>query len=180
MKIMIFDIESYSLAGKDFSNLELVRVREISWFLYEGKLFRERQNFQLKFKAKKGYKTGESFFYAYLGNVLKEVDMLVSHNIGNDLKVLEMNFKRVGVPFSFSGKRVCTMLSSTGFCKLPSRYGNGYKYPSLRELYKKLFNAPLIGQHTSKGDCEALVRCFWKLVEKRQISIFYYSSRSSH
>ena len=60
----------------------------------------------------------------------------------------------------------CTKVRSTDFCKLPklgyaSKYP-GYKWPTLEELYFKLFNEKIEQEHLADKDVEILLKCFIK------------------
>ncbi len=58
-------------------------------------------------------------------------------------------------------KQICTMKTSTNYCKLPGKYG--YKYPTLTELYMKLFGKELKDAHDALVDINATAECFWEL-----------------
>ena len=58
-------------------------------------------------------------------------------------------------------QRRCTMLESTDFCRIPGQYG--FKWPSLDQLHRKLFGAPIGGAHTALADTRACARCFFEL-----------------
>lgn len=92
---------------------------------------------------------------------------LVAHNIGLHTKILGAECARLGIPdFLASHTQVCTMISGTAFCKIPGTYGN--KWPTLEELYQKLFSKPL-----PKGlpETDAVAACFWELRKLKQINI---------
>ena len=62
---------------------------------------------------------------------------------------------------SLNKPTVCTMKSSTDFCKLPGKYG--YKWPTLQELYKILFGEGFGNAHNSLSDIQATKKCYFKL-----------------
>ena len=112
------------------------------------------------------------------GAVLKEVlsefsglisgsDFLVAHNMNFDEKIIGAEFIRKGVDSDlFQSTRLCTMMASTDYCKLPGNYG--YKWPKLSELHIKLFDADFEEAHNASVDIEACAKCFWEL-RRREI-----------
>lgn len=93
---------------------------------------------------------------------LEKVSQLVAHNIDFDEKILGAELLRAGLPNAVEAKqRLCTMRSSTDFCRLPGAYG--YKWPKLDELHRKLFNEPLAGAHRALVDVRACARCYFEL-----------------
>lgn len=99
---------------------------------------------------------------------------LVAHNYSFDKNILWAEMYRVYrlVPGRMKAiNTVCTMLAATNYCGLPSRSGKGYKWPSLEELHQRLFNESVQDAHTSKGDTNALTRCFFELKEREIIQV---------
>ena len=93
---------------------------------------------------------------------LSKVSQLVAHNIDFDEKILGAELLRAGLPNVVETKlRLCTMRSSTDFCRLPGAYG--FKWPKLDELHRKLFNKPLAGAHRALVDVRACARCYFEL-----------------
>lgn len=113
---------------------------------------------------------------------LQNVSYVIGHNISFDKNVVEAELYRIGgerhldevvidkyVDMLETKPTICTMLSSTNYCRIPC-YDNGYKWPKLSELYDKLFNKELVDAHDSSVDIQATFDCFWKLVELGVIS----------
>lgn len=93
---------------------------------------------------------------------LEPTTVVVAHNIAFDECVVTAEFVREKKPTSLAGKRkVCTMKGSTDYCRLPGR--NGYKYPSLGELYYCLFERALQETHRADADVRACMECFFEL-----------------
>ena len=93
---------------------------------------------------------------------IEKAAQLVAHNIDFDEKILGAELLRAGLPNLVESRpRVCTMRSSTDFCRLPGAYG--YKWPKLDELHRKLFNEPLAGAHRALVDVRACARCYFEL-----------------
>lgn len=60
---------------------------------------------------------------------------------------------------------ICTKLSSTDYCALPHPDPDhvGYKWPSLQDLYKKLFGQEFENAHDALADITATKDCFFEL-----------------
>jgi len=95
-----------------------------------------------------------------------ESDGVVAHNLRFDENVIGSEFLRAGLAVPFQGKsRICTMIESTDFCKIPSPRG-GYKWPSLGELYYTLFGKKPTECHEARADVETCVKCFFDLTRR--------------
>lgn len=71
--------------------------------------------------------------------ILNNADLVSGHNIEYDEDILSYELARLGKSGEYSPqKTVCTMRSSTDYCKLQGR-GFAYKPPKLSELHKHLF-----------------------------------------
>lgn len=101
---------------------------------------------------------------AALQNDLQDSNYLVAHNMEFDYPVLVCEYLRSNLSTEQLQplKKICTMKLSTQYCKLPGS-GGRYKYPSLEELYTKLFTSQLQGKHTSENDAKACMLCFKEL-----------------
>lgn len=98
---------------------------------------------------------------AILADVAK-ASALVAHNIQFDEKILGSELLRAGYPNHIeSKKRLCTMQSATEYCRLPGPYG--FKWPTLQQLYVKLFGEEFQGAHRALSDVRACAKCFFEL-----------------
>lgn len=96
---------------------------------------------------------------------VNECDTIVGHNISYDLGTIGAEYWRLYQKNPFEGKKtICTMKSSTNYCKLPG--GKPYKYPKLCELYQKLFNQEMGAAHTALQDIQNTAKCYFELVER--------------
>ena len=87
---------------------------------------------------------------------------LIAHNVQFDEKILGAELLRAGYPNHVEAKpRICTMQSATNYCRIPGPYG--YKWPTLQELYRKLFNEEFAGAHRALTDVRACARCYFEL-----------------
>lgn len=104
-----------------------------------------------------------------LQGVLKELheqigacEILVGHNIDFDVKVVGAEFIRYNFPPIVPVRRkICTMMSSVGYCNLPGP--RGPKWPKLQELHSKLFGQNFAEAHDAGADIAATARCFFEL-----------------
>ncbi len=91
-----------------------------------------------------------------------EAQALVAHNFRFDEQVLGAEFLRAELSNPIPGRsRLCTMLASTSFCRIPGRYG--YKRPTLEELYRILFQRVRAESHGALIDARACAECFFEL-----------------
>jgi len=91
-------------------------------------------------------------------------DFLVAHNMNFDEKIVGAEFIRSGISSKlFEIERICTMVSSIDFCRIPSNNKNGYKWPRLSELHIKLFGKDFEDAHDAFVDTQACARCFFEL-----------------
>ena len=93
---------------------------------------------------------------------------IVGHNINYDKKIIGAEMYRMGmVDIMDSKETICTMKSSTDFCQLPGY--RGFKFPTLQELYKKLFNENFDNAHNAESDVMATMKCYFELVKRKII-----------
>lgn len=94
---------------------------------------------------------------------VNEADLLVAHNFTFDDNVAGAEFVRAKIQNNIDKKRrLCTMKSSVKLCKIPGNYDK-FKYPTLSELYFKLFNEDFTDGHDALNDVRACTRCFFEL-----------------
>lgn len=94
--------------------------------------------------------------------------LLVAHNVQFDEKIVGAEFLRNGRPNKVEAKkRLCTMHSSTNYCRLPGPYG--FKWPTLQQLHAKLFRESFEGAHRALTDVRACARCYFELKRLRVI-----------
>lgn len=106
-----------------------------------------------------------------LATDLLNIDYIVAHNIAFDLKVLAKEYLLAGMENPLANKyEICTMKLSTNFCKIKKKNQKGYKWPSLQELYLKLFSNYFDGAHRALADIYACKECFFKLLDLHVIS----------
>jgi DNA polymerase III subunit epsilon len=95
----------------------------------------------------------------------QEADLLVAHNLNFDHRIVWAEFIRAGMEPRSGMLKICTMQSSTTYCKLPQANGRGgFKWPKLEELHRSLFACDFDGAHDAMADIQATVKCFFTLV----------------
>lgn len=103
-------------------------------------------------------------------DLVHKSDIVVAHNIKFDERIAGAELIRANIEHDlFETKRMCTMLLSTKYCKLPSR--SGFKWPNLTELYTILFGKFFEGAHDAMADIQATADCFWELHKRGVITI---------
>lgn len=106
-----------------------------------------------------------------ISDLLSKATVLVAHNIDFDKKVVHAEFMRYNIKSSIHKiDKLCTKELTTDYCKLPGRYG--YKWPTLEELYEKVFSTSLTASHSALGDVKACKDCFFELVNRGVIKLF--------
>ena len=97
--------------------------------------------------------------------LIKQSTYLIAHNISFDEKIVGAELLRTGLESDFNNKKkLCTMLSSTNYCKIDGYYG--YKWPKLSELHIKLFGKDFEGAHNAFADIDATEKCFLEMRKK--------------
>jgi len=97
----------------------------------------------------------------FLGAV-QNAARLVAHNLDFDEKMVRVELLRQGMPDILGEiKKICTMKSSTAYCKIPGPYGD--KWPKLSELHIKLFGVDFEDQHNAAADVLCCAKCFFEL-----------------
>lgn len=101
---------------------------------------------------------------------LKDCTRLIGHNISFDIHIVSAEFLRLGkddISYTLESlSSFCTMKSSVNLCRIPGH--NGYKYPKLSELYRKLFGDTFENAHDACADILATLKCYFEL-RKRNI-----------
>jgi DNA polymerase III epsilon subunit-like protein len=95
-------------------------------------------------------------------SLIEKSGILIAHNMSFDEKILGAEFLRNKMPDTIAlKKKICTMQSTTNFCRIPGPYG--FKWPKLSELHYKLFQTGFEEAHNAEADINATAKCFWEL-----------------
>jgi len=93
---------------------------------------------------------------------IKKIKHSKINNIDFDKMILGAEFVRNSIKSEFDSKpKLCTMKTSTDYCRIPGNYG--YKWPKLSELHQVLFNKGFDEAHDASVDINATERCFWEM-----------------
>lgn len=185
---LIFDTETtglprdYNAPLTDFDNWP--RLVQIAWQLHDtnGKLVSNQnlivkpEGFSIPFNAEKvhGISTERAMRE---GRDLREVIMLfledvnqanylAGHNIEFDNNVMGCELLRLGeVNYLQEKKSLDTKDLSTDFCAIPGGKGGKFKWPTLTELYVKLFNESFGDGHDAAYDVSATGKAFFELIK---------------
>jgi DNA polymerase-3 subunit epsilon len=97
-----------------------------------------------------------------LSAVAEKSDVIVAHNVRFDESVISAEYLRLNLNPPFAKKRrICTMEKTADFCRIQGPYG--YKWPTLSQLHRKLFNSGYEEAHDAGADVAACAKCFFEL-----------------
>lgn len=114
-------------------------------------------------------------------NDIENVDLIVAHNMNFDISVIKAEMMRLiseekdqitKQKFDTNLEKIskltnlyCTMQESIDLCKIEKVNSRGkyFKFPSLLELHKKLFDKEPKNLHNSLNDILITLRCFVKM-----------------
>ncbi len=103
-------------------------------------------------------------------------DLLAAHNYEFDWKMIQVECMRNNIEIPhIQAEKYCTMKETAAFCKIPSQFkkpNDEYKWPTLFELYVKLFNELPENLHNSLYDVYATLRCLIKFRFGEDIAAF--------
>ncbi len=94
---------------------------------------------------------------------------VVAHNIAFDHPIISAEFLRCDISNPILElKSFCTMISTTGLCKLPGN-GGDYKWPRLEELVEFLYKKKVVPRHNAMEDTLFTLLCYCELSRMRKI-----------
>lgn len=98
------------------------------------------------------------------GQDVAQATLIAGHNIEFDILIIQAEWYRLGWLDAFEGRKVLdTKEVSTAFCALPGGRGGQFKWPTLTELYFKLFGQDFEEAHDAEADVAATVDCLLEL-----------------
>lgn len=184
---LIFDTETTGLPKNwnapldDFDNWP--RLIQIAWQIhnYEGELLDVQSYFIVPdgfiiprgsekihgISTERATKEGKpiDFVLNEFNKALEKTDTIAGHNIEFDNSIVgsEMLRAKINTPL-LEKNAVDTKNISTNYCALPGGRGGNYKWPTLEELYSKLFSENFVAAHNAIADVQATARCFFELI----------------
>ncbi len=196
-KFLVLDTETTGLITKPVSESNgtegLPRIIQVAWLLFdeEGKLIDSQNRYILQDKpipvnstlvhgindaviVQKGEKP--SVVWNDFLNTVANCDFLIAHNIEFDIPVIVSELSRLHIHNPFAGKRkICTMKLGKELYRIPAEDGNGYKYPTLDELYKMCFlgrltDLKISGLHDAYVDAAITAKVFINLLSNNRIN----------
>ncbi|HQQ95399.1 MAG TPA: DNA polymerase III subunit alpha [Bacteroidia bacterium] len=98
---------------------------------------------------------------------------LCGHNVEFDLNIVGAEFLRCGLNNALEGKAIIDTKNdaTTAFCAIPGGRGGKFKWPTLGELYRKLFNNDFQEAHNAAFDVQATARVFFELLKRNILSV---------
>ncbi len=191
MKAFVFDTETTGFSSKDRPLSEQPYIVQFAGILGEAsqeKGFVEIERINLMIKPRISIPFGASQVHGiydkdvenapYIEEVISQIlrflntaDLVVGHNIEFDEQIIRDELARLGRNGDYQPmKSLCTMRTSTDYCKLPGR-GFSFKSPRLSELHKHLFGEYFTGAHDAMFDVEATARSFGELLKREVIKL---------
>lgn len=187
---LIFDTETtglprnYNAPWSDSDNWP--RVVQIAWQLHDkfGKLLQHNsiiikpEGFTIPFNAvqihgisnERALLEGKPLLDAIqqFTNVVNDCNYLCGHNIEFDINIIGAELVRCGIGNIFENKKVLDTKNdeTTNFCAIPGGKGGKYKWPTLTELYTKLFNSKFEEAHNAAFDVQATSKIFFEIIKR--------------
>jgi DNA polymerase III subunit alpha len=186
---LFIDTETNGLPDYNDQNFSNVRLVQVAWILLgndRNNILEKRdfivrpQGFIISKESTKIHNISNDLALSAgkeIDKVLKELSAairrskyVIGHNLEFDLGVINNEFKINKSVSGISEKHlVCTMKKSTEF--VGAYNSKGLKWPSLSELYLKIFNKPFNESHNASKDIEATSKCFWWLIDNKIIAL---------
>lgn len=164
MSVIIFDTETFGKVKSiidDVQNLSnWPKIRQICWQTFDlnGNLLKNENHYFTKEEI------GKSDILKTFIEDFQNSKLSIAHNFLFDFKVITAELIRHKLPSnSLEGITIYdTMTNNIELCGLVSEYGY-VKYPTLTELYQKLFDKSFDGAHDAENDVKATAKCFWNI-----------------
>lgn len=99
---------------------------------------------------------------------VQQSSYLCGHNIEFDINIIGAEFHRCGIENVLENKAFIDTKNdqTTEFCAIPGGRGGKFKWPTLTELYQKLFNKGFDEAHNAAFDVEATTRVFFEIIKR--------------
>lgn len=96
--------------------------------------------------------------------LIVRADGLLAHNEAYDNNVIRHALKLVKRTIPLPERRICTMMMSKDYCRLPPNFpGGDWKWPKLEEAYRHVFERELVNAHSSLADITQSVELYMEL-----------------
>lgn len=91
-------------------------------------------------------------------------DTLLAHNEVYDNNIVRHALKLLKRTINLPERRVCTMMMSKDYCRLPPNFpGGDWKWPRLEEAYRHVFGREMVNAHSSLADITQAVELYQEL-----------------
>jgi DNA polymerase-3 subunit alpha len=102
-------------------------------------------------------------------DVVNQTNYLCGHNIEFDINIIGSELLRCGFENILSSKKYIDTKNdeTTQFCALPGGRGGKFKWPTLTELYSKLFNDTFEEAHNAAFDVLATGKVFFEIIKRK-------------
>lgn len=105
-------------------------------------------------------------------DIVDKADHIITHNLRYNEGVVGGEMKRQAIPHRLHhSDTYCLMQEATWFTKLPGR-GGKYKWPTLNEIYGKLFQKKFGNAGNANTDVAVTAISFFKMLDLEAIDIF--------
>lgn len=105
-------------------------------------------------------------------SICMRADFMVAHNARFDVGALQNDLSRYGVEFGFIKNTICTMIVSSGLCKLKptnrmiaAGRGGQYKSPKLEEAHRILVGSEMENAHDAMADVRGCMRVYESILK---------------
>ena len=193
MSYLVFDIETTGLPPKDAhwktDYIKFPYIVQIAWkrsdrfvnhFIIKPESYEiPEESTKIHGITDKQARDKGEYFNIIISKFIKNcylADKIIGHNIYFDTSIIKANILRYSKINNMAdmsnyinmvlhkSKRIDTMMSTIKFCGIKQKNGKGLKYPSLEELYYKLFGGTF-DAHNAVNDVIATEKCYNKLVK---------------
>ncbi len=100
--------------------------------------------------------------------VVNQTQYLCGHNIEFDINIIGAELLRCGLPEILTEKLFIDTKNdeTTAYCAIPGGRGGKFKWPTLTELYAKLFNESFAEAHNAAFDVTATAKAFFEIIKR--------------
>ena len=116
------------------------------------------------------YGVSEKAALHLFNGLCRKAKVIVSHNLQFDGIVIGRALAAQGMSGEPPPKKCCTMVAMTDIIKMPGKYGNKYKWPSLAEAYYYCDGKEIIGAHDALADATACASIYRWLITNNHIT----------
>lgn len=102
--------------------------------------------------------------------VVTKSEYLISHNLRFNENIVGAEYFRKALHHNlFRSERFCLMMEATYFCKIPNPKKAGYKWPSLPELFERIYGKRFKNSNHALADLRATAMCFIALKKNNKL-----------